>query len=45
LPAIDSLLPATALRHNPTLVTRDVKDFAEMGVDLINPWDFEAPRR
>ena len=40
LPAIDSLLAATALHHNLTLVTRNVKDFADMGVDLINPWDF-----
>lgn len=42
LPAIDSLLAATALHHNLTLVTRNVKDFAGMRVDLINPWDFEA---
>ncbi|MBE2262695.1 MAG: type II toxin-antitoxin system VapC family toxin [Burkholderiaceae bacterium] len=40
LPAIDSLLAATALHHNLTLVTRNVKDFADMGVDLINPWGF-----
>ena len=38
LPAIDSLLAATALHHNLTLVTRNIKDFADMGVDLINPW-------
>jgi len=42
MPAIDSLLAATALRHNLTMVTRNVKDFADMGVDLINPWEFEA---
>lgn len=41
LPAIDSLLAATALHHNLTLVTRNMKDFADMGVDLINPWSFE----
>lgn len=39
LPAIDSLLAATALHHNLTLVTRNVKDFADIGVDLINPWE------
>jgi predicted nucleic acid-binding protein len=44
LPAIDSLLAATALHHNLTLVTRNVKDFADMGVDLINPWNFEESR-
>ena len=41
LPAVDSLLAATALQHNLTLVTRNVKDFADMGVDIFNPWDFE----
>ena len=45
LPAVDSLLAATALHHNLTLVTRNVKDFADMGVDLINPWDFEESRQ
>jgi predicted nucleic acid-binding protein len=45
LPAIDSLLAATAQQHKLTMVTRNVKDFADMGVDLINPWDFEASQR
>ena len=44
LPAIDSLLAATALHHNLALVTRNVKDFANMGVDLINPWGLEEPQ-
>jgi toxin FitB len=39
LPAIDSLLAATALAHDLTLVTRNTKDFAGLGVSLINPWD------
>lgn len=39
LPAIDSLLAATALQHDLTLVTRNTKDFEELGVKLINPWD------
>jgi len=39
LPAIDSLLAATALHHNLCLVTRNVRDFAGMGLNLINPWD------
>jgi len=45
MPAIDSLLAATALQHKLTMVTRNVKDFADIGVDLINPWDFEVARR
>lgn len=39
LPAIDSLLAATALQHNLSLVTRKARDFAGMGLNLINPWD------
>lgn len=42
LPAIDSLLAATAIHHHLTLVTRNVKDFSDMGVDVlkvINPWE------
>jgi predicted nucleic acid-binding protein len=45
LPAIDSLLAATALHHNLTLVTRNVRDFTDMGVKPINPWDFEESRQ
>ncbi len=39
LPAIDGLLAATALQHDLTLVTRNSKDFADVGVRLINPWE------
>jgi len=39
LPAIDSLLAATALAHNLCLVTRNVDDFRPMGVQIINPWE------
>jgi len=38
IPAIDSLLAATALQHNLTLVTRNVRDFAGLGLNVINPW-------
>jgi hypothetical protein len=38
LPAIDSLLAATALAHDLVLVTRNVKDFAGLPVQLFNPW-------
>lgn len=38
LPTIDGLLAATALRHRLALVTRNVSDFAQTGVTLINPW-------
>lgn len=39
LPAIDSLLAATALEHDLVLVTRNTKDFESLGVSLINPWN------
>lgn len=39
LPAIDSLLAATALHHDLCLVTRNVKDFSGLPLSLINPWD------
>jgi predicted nucleic acid-binding protein len=38
LPAIDSLLGATAARHGLSMVTRNGKDFSDMGLDVINPW-------
>lgn len=39
LPAIDSLLAATAIEHNLTLVTRNTKDFIDLPVTLFNPWE------
>lgn len=38
LSAIDSLLAATALAHDLILVTRNVKDFADIPLQIINPW-------
>ncbi len=38
LPAIDSLLGATAAQHGLSLVTRNLRDFADMGLNVINPW-------
>jgi toxin FitB len=42
LPAIDSLLAATALQHGLQLVTRNTVDFIDAGVPLINPWSDDA---
>jgi len=39
VPSIDSLLAATALHHELRLVTRNQKDFAYPGLEVINPWD------
>jgi predicted nucleic acid-binding protein len=38
LPAVDSLLAATALSHDLTLVTRNLKDFNVGGLNVFNPW-------
>jgi predicted nucleic acid-binding protein len=35
------LIAATAIVHEPILVTRNVKDFEDTDVSAINPW--EAP--
>ena len=38
LPAVDSLLAATAAQHGLVLVTRNVRDFAGLPVQLLDPW-------
>jgi predicted nucleic acid-binding protein len=38
LPAIDSLLAATALHHNLCLVTRNVNDFDYPNLNILNLW-------
>lgn len=35
---VDSLIAATALEHELTIVTRNTKDFARLDSPLINPW-------
>lgn len=35
---VDGLLVATALVHALTLVTRNVSDVSDRGVEVLNPW-------
>lgn len=37
--AIDKQIAATAMQHQLTLVTRNIKDFEGCGVKLFNPFD------
>lgn len=38
-PALDKLIAATALFHGLTVVTRNVRDFEETGVETLNPFE------
>ncbi len=43
VPVVDGLLAATALRHSAILATRNVADFRDTGVEVINPWEDTGP--
>ncbi|MFO8112672.1 MAG: type II toxin-antitoxin system VapC family toxin [Desulfosalsimonadaceae bacterium] len=38
MPAIDSLIAATGIAYDLTVVTRNVTDMEQSGVKLLNPW-------
>ncbi len=38
-PALDSLLEATALEHDLILVTRNIRNFQQSSVTILNPWE------
>lgn len=39
LPVVDGLMAATAIVHDLTFVTRNVRDVESTGARLLNPWD------
>lgn len=43
VPAIDCLIAATARVHGLAVVTRNVRDLARCGAQVINPWQPAAP--
>lgn len=45
LPVVDSLLAATAIEHDLTLVTRNEADFVGLGCRVLNPFSRSASRR
>jgi len=38
LKTADGMIAATALEHDLTVVTRNVKDFSDLGLDVLSPW-------
>ncbi|MCX6147144.1 MAG: hypothetical protein NTW25_07825 [Candidatus Kapabacteria bacterium] len=38
IPVIDLIIASTAIEHNLTLVTRNIKDFINTDCKIINPW-------
>jgi predicted nucleic acid-binding protein len=35
----DGLIAATALRYNSAIATRNIRHFANLGIELFNPWN------
>lgn len=38
-PVVDAILGATAARHDLVMVTRNVRDYEDVGVTILNPWE------
>jgi predicted nucleic acid-binding protein len=38
LAVVDGVIAATALEHDLTVVTRNVRDFDGLGLQVFNPW-------
>ena len=39
---LDALIAATAIVHDLTVVTRNVRDFRRFGVEILDPWKASA---
>ena len=42
--ALDAQIAAICRNHDAQLATRNVRDFADTGVDVIDPWHGDQPR-
>ena len=38
-PVVDAILAATAFRHDLVVATRNVADYGDIGVTVLNPWE------
>jgi predicted nucleic acid-binding protein len=38
-PVVDAVIAATAFQHDLVLVTRNVKDYEDLGITILNPWE------
>ena len=38
-PVVDAVLAATAFKHDLVLVTRNVRDYEDLGITILNPWE------
>jgi toxin FitB len=38
-PVVDTILGATALEHDLIVATRNVGDYEDMGITILNPWE------
>jgi predicted nucleic acid-binding protein len=36
---VDTILAATALRHDLVVATRNVGDYQDLGITILNPWE------
>ena len=39
IPAVDSLIAATVLQYDLCLVTRNIQDFQNCSIKILNPWE------
>lgn len=38
----DALIASTAYEHDLILATRNIADFSDTGIEVVNPWDFAS---
>jgi predicted nucleic acid-binding protein len=38
-PVVDAVIAATAFKHDLVLVTRNVRDYEDSGITILNPWE------